>query len=341
MSDGEYDTDNDDGDEDDVDGGPPHHDDDEEPTTIEEVLLTPGEMLYRGLKLYGVPKEVQARRRKGKKNLEIFMAVYGAHPNHCAKIWEDIFRTDVPTAKVSPKEADLVGFFLALNHARMYLTDEQRNPIFGSMDFKEMRSTTFWWVCRIAALKEQVIVWPSDEEWGDTTIIVSVDGTHMRCNEVRHPTLKRDPTWYSFKHKTAGHNLQITLDIRRPRCVDLFVGRAGQNDMGNWNNSGVEDKIPEGKRAIVDGGYEVTNEERLKVLSGYNQWDDEKTMNFKKRVKSRHETYNAKLKVYDVMTKVFRHHVNRFPIYVDMVCVLVQYAITDTDPESVDILFDV
>jgi len=306
---------------------------------VEEVLVTSEQMLRRGLKLVGVPAEVQDRRTK-KTNVRIFGSHFGPHPNHCASTWKQLLTTDIPDAKVLPSQVDLKAFFVALNHARVYLTDDQRNPQFDNMDFQKMASDTWWWVQRIAALRRQVIVFPTEDSWGDTVMILSIDGTHMMIHEPRHEECRVDTTHFSHKHGTAGFNVQIALKTYEPECVHVFVAKGGQNDMGNLNASGVLDLIPEGKRIVCDGGYEV-KDDRLHMLSGYNQFDDDAVKEFKARVKSRHEAFNAKLKVYKVLNKTFRHGVEKFEVYIYMVAVLVQFAITDPDPESVDVLFDV
>jgi len=110
--------------------------------------------------------------------------------------------------------------------------------------------------------------------------------------------------------------------------------------MGNLNASGVLDTIPNGKRIVCDGGYEV-KEDKLDKLSGYNQFDDEAVKEFKARVKSRHEAFKSKLKVYEVLNKTFCLGAEKFGTYIYMAAVLVQIAITDPNPDSVGLLFDV
>jgi len=216
---------------------------------------------------------------------------------------------------------------------------DQRNPTFDNMDFQKMASDTWWWVQRIAALRHQVIVFPTEEAWGGTALILSIDGTHMSINEPRHPDYWVDTSYFSHKHGTAGFNVQVVLKIYEPECVNTFISKGGQNDMGNLNASGVLDMIPNGKRIVCDGGYEV-KEDKLDKLSGYNQFDDDAVKEFKARVKSRHEAFNSKLKVHEVLNKTFRHGAEKFGTYIYMVAVLVQIAITDPNPDSVDLLFD-
>jgi hypothetical protein len=59
---------------------------------MEEYLISPEQMLRRGLRAVGCGSEVQARCYK-KTNVKNFKAHYGPHPNHCATIWKDILVT--------------------------------------------------------------------------------------------------------------------------------------------------------------------------------------------------------------------------------------------------------
>jgi len=112
---------------------------------------------------------------------------------------------------------------------------------------------------------------------------------------------------------------------------------AGQNDPGNLNASGVLDLIPAGKRLIVDGGYANSDK-----CSGYNQFDAPQVKWLKKRQKSKQETYNSRMSNYKCMKGSFRHTgKEKFGMCLHAVVVLLQYAITDTDPESAEPLFDI
>jgi len=102
------------------------------------------------------------------------------------------------------------------------------------------------------------------------------------------------------------------------------------------NKSGLLDKIPDGKRIIVDGGYPGD----IEKLSGYNQFDSKELKAFKARAKSRHETFNSRMKIFHVLKHKFEHDKGTFPICMTAVAVLVQYMIEDTKPESATPLFD-
>lgn len=295
----------------------------------DELAVTPSQMLRRGLKLLGLSQKVQNRRDKGS-NVRVFKSHYGVHPNHTSTAWRDIINTQ----QLDEHEVDLKAFFMALNFLRCYDNEDIRATRFG-VDKWKMRKLVWCWIQRLANLKALKIKIP--DSW-DTTFVFSIDGTHYRINEPRHATLKQDPSWYSHKHGCAGHNVQIALAIFSQQLYDMTISKGGTNDKGNLHKSGILDKIPAGKRAIVDGGYYQGDVDKL---SGYNQFDSDVLKKFKSRVKSRHENFNMRLKIFNVLGDKFVHDKEKFPSCMEAVAVLVQYTIEDTNPESAAPLFDV
>ena len=85
--------------------------------------------------------------------------------------------------------------------------------------------------------------------------VASVDRSHKKSTEKRHPTLRKDPKRFSFKHHSAGFNVQVALHCFESKTMDVHVARGGQNDAGNVHDSDILSKVPEGGRVVVDGGY--------------------------------------------------------------------------------------
>ena len=294
---------------------------------MDQYFVTPEQMLRRGLKLGRVDSATQ-KTRNLLYNTRTFKSLYGIHQNHASTVWRDLLR-------IVPVDAlDLKGFFMALYFLRNSGSETVRSSFFEMKDQAKMRTKVWFWVRQIAALKALKIFWP--DEWA-TTFIVSVDGTHFEINEPTHATLRLDTSWYSFKHHTAGHNVQIVLSIFTDQCVDVTISRAGVNDKGNVIKSGMFEKIPEGKRVVVDGGYPGDND----AFSGYNQFDSEPLKEFKARVKSRQETWNERMRIFKLMDETFTFDKEKFPDCCTAVCVLVQYTIEDKDAVSGNPLFDV
>ena len=82
--------------------------------------------------------------------------------------------------------------------------------------------------------------------------------------------------------------------------------------------------IPKGKRAIADSGY--AGEDNISV-SVTRENDSKEVKELKARAKSRHETFNARIKSYTILDTVFRHPISLHQTVFESVCVLTQYDI--------------
>lgn len=189
-------------------------------------------------------------------------------------------------------------------------------------------------------------MWPADDEW-TTTFIVSVDGTHRDVEEVRDANMRKNPTWYSHKSNSAGVNHEIALHLFEDRCVHCKSWDVASKHDKTIFKEELCQKIPAGKRVIVDKGYDGLPE----TYSCYNQFDTVRTREFKKRAKARQESFNWRLNIYDCVSDRFRHKVvaqesqrrqeEKQELCFDAVLVLVQYEIEDTNPESAEPLFTI
>lgn len=92
--------------------------------------------------------------------------------------------------------------------------------------------------------------------------------------------------------------------------------------------------IPDSLLAIADKAYRG---EPLKA-SCPNSFDDDDVREFKKRVRARHETFNARLKSFHVLSGKFRHKpvMDKHKACFKAVAVIVQYGIELGNP-----LFDI
>jgi len=296
------------------------------------LLVSSAQMLQRGLRLLGL----SARKLHYSTKVRKFKAHFGSHPNQCATVWKDLLTTDIPAARVAPEDADLRGFFGALYFLRLYQSEDVRAARF-KMNEKTHRELSWLWVGKIAALKDLKIKWPADEEW-DTTFIVSVDGAHFRINEPRDPDCRRHSKWYSHKHNCAGVNHEIAIHLFKQQVVHLKCWDVASKHDKTVFKEELQGKIPAGKRVVVDNGYEGVPE----FYSAYNQFDTDEVKEFKKRAKSRHETFNGHMKIFECLDARFRHpDLEKHQLCFDAVGVLCQYAIEDTDPSSANPLFDI
>jgi len=183
------------------------------------------------------------------------------------------------------------------------------------------------------------IVWP--DEWNDAlgandpvpVYLLTVDGTHCRFHEPTHPTWSKNPGFYSHKHKQAALNYEVALHMYEPRVVWISgPHRAGEADVTVFREAGLKQLIPQGRKGVADGGYRGEKQ----TLRQRNSYDTEEVRRFKGRARSRQETFNARIKIFSVLSGLFRHGVEKHQICFEAVCVIVQYQMENGSP-----IFDV
>ena len=89
------------------------------------------------------------------------------------------------------------------------------------------------------------------------------------------------------------------------------------------------------KKFVADSAYSGEAGEG-KPGSTTNQGDSDEVREHKARIKSRHETFNARIKAFQVLASKFRHDIKFHKMVMESVCVLVQ-----CDSESGHPLFEV
>lgn len=295
-------------------------------------IFTASQMLKAGLDLARIGAERQARLSKSTKCRK-FKSHFGCHPLHAARAWRDIVTASDNSPYHVPEDRAKVQYFLAaLNFLKCYQTYDVRADLIGENE-KTVCAEAWYFTKKIAALRHKKIVWPSDDEW-KTIFIVSVDGTHCRINEPRDPDVRKNPKHYSHKDHHAGLNYEIAIHIFESRVVHAKVGsRASSHDITEFRKE-LKEKIPPGKRVIADKAY--TNAEEEHILSTYNQFDADAVKQFKKRVRARHESFNAIMKEWRCLDIRYRHGRNKtdgceeHQRCFDAVLVMCQYLIEDT-----------
>jgi len=190
--------------------------------------------------------------------LERFKSSYGSLPVVLAHIWEDLQTTTIPEAKINraaTKHFDrcLMAFYFL----KVYPTEKREAGIFN-VDEKTGRKWRWYFVEKVRALKKQKIVWPEEWEDDDSPIFIySVDGTHAQVSEPRHPTMSKNPKYYSHKNKKPALTYELALSLWESRLVWINGPmKASVHDLTVFRKrDGLKDKTPVGKKGIGDLGY--------------------------------------------------------------------------------------
>jgi DDE superfamily endonuclease len=207
---------------------------------------------------------------------------------------------------------------MGIHFLACYPTEEQAEAIFKVCD----RTYRYWvWnmVEKIALLKDEVIIWPDswnnednpDDPTSETIWIVTVDGTHCRIQEPTRDDFSENTQFFSHKFKEAAFDYEIAISIFEGRVVSACGPYpAGTNDITIFRHK-LKDMILESRvqsgvehRALGDKGYRGERN----VVSVPSSHDTKELRVFKARALARHETFNARMKIFDCLDERFRHN---------------------------------
>jgi hypothetical protein len=158
---------------------------------------------------------------------------------------------------------------------------------------------------------------------------MTVDWVHCRVYEPQHPTQSKNTDFYSHKFHQAGVGYEIGIAVYENKVV--WVNGpfpAGKTDIHIFRHKGLKDKIPVGKRILGDNGYRGEDE----IIGTPNAHDAAEIRKFKSRARSRHESFNARLKAFRCLDERFRHGVEKHRIVFEAVCVICQYQLENGSP---------
>ena len=142
--------------------------------------------------------------------------------------------------------------------------------------------------------------------------------------------------WYSHKFKGAGLRYEIGVCITSGEIVWAYGGVP----CGAWPDvklarSCIVDALDEGEKIIADGGYN-DGETHFITPSGVNNY----CSRLQKLVRARHETLNARLKTYHVLSDRFRHPRSKHAMCFYAVVNIVHVAIISGDSPLFAIEYD-
>lgn len=310
-----------------------------------QIVLTPDEVLCRGLELVGFDQKRQ-QNVVTKKNLSRFRTHYSGNPATYAELLTRMQISDEPEARIDfcfdkvGIEKGIDYFFMGIHLLACYPVEEEAEGIFKCCD-RTWRDWAWKIVKAISYLKDEIIVWPKkwshpeDPEGEQTLFIITVDGAHFRVEEPTHTDFSENTIYYSHKFKQAALDYEIAISIFENKVV-FAAGPypAGVNDitvfrkhlMGKVLDSRKESGVKH--RVIGDKGYRGESE----ILSVPTSHDTEEVRDFKGRAMSRQETFNARMKVFNCLDERFRHGIKKHRRCFNAVLVICQLQMENGSP---------
>lgn len=139
--------------------------------------------------------------------------------------------------------------------------------------------------------------------------------------------------WCSHKFHEPGLPYELGIAIYDNRLVWINGPfQAAENDLSIMHKEdGLLSKIPAGKKVIADRGYRGEP-----VCSIRNPRDTAGVKAFKRRARARHESFNGRIKWFNILDTRFRHGIAKHQAVFEAVCVITQYEMENGHP-----LFDV
>lgn len=298
------------------------------------MILSANDVLRLGLEVGRMsPEEQQSKGINA--CVAIFSGVYGSTPELVQSVWQDLLNTTIPTARIPNDERNYKGFKLFMMSLYLLFVYPRNARVielhFSPVAEKDTRGEPIWiWIRRLEALLPSKICWINTlDDPNGAVFCISVDGTDCKTWERRnHPTLPYDPATYSQKFRHGGLKYEIGVAIFEDKIVWVSdVSDAGRNDITIFREDGLLQRIPPGKMAVADRGYETSIAAEMDKIA-YKRDDDPIALKqFKARVMTRHETVNGRIKNFAVTAGTFRHGKDKHQSAFKAVCVLVQYQI--------------
>lgn len=288
-------------------------------------------------------------------DMQRFRDFFGCDPKSCSKLFEDLQTTDIVEDRI--RNANLSYFLMTLYWLRGYGTETRVSGHFKIKCPKTFRRHVWEYTAAIRALKARKvsnnitkmktvnvidtkfsflfqITWYDDEDAlpalnneEEEIMFATIDGVHCRIFE---PSKEPSPKWYSHKFQGPAVTYEIVIHIRSQRV--LWINGpfpAAEHDIEVARKiGGVLERIPPGKRLIGDGGYRGEPNQ----ITTPNIHDSLIVKDYKNRARARHETFNKRVKDFQITRQEFRSAVEKHQVAFEAVCIIVQYDIENGHP---------
>jgi len=128
---------------------------------------------------------------------------------------------------------------------------------------------------------------------------LSIDGTDVRIQRKQSDSYK---AFFSYKFRKPGLRYLVALEIDSGNCALIFGPRLpGVYNETMMFREGIKDRLDPDERVVVDGGFKG---EVAFISPEICQTDLEKEQH--RNVRLRHETFNARIKRFKILSETYR-----------------------------------
>ena len=97
-----------------------------------------------------------------------------------------------------------------------------------------------------------------------------------------------------------------------------------RHDMTIFREDGLKERMPQGKIAVLDRGYQTSKPDEVNMLATPQMNDDPEVHKFMSRVRCRTETVMGRLKSFKILSEMFHHGPEKHEMAFKAVAVIVQ-----------------
>ena len=292
-------------------------------------MLAPSEVLDCGLEIFRLTK--RAKRWNLDRQEEEFHKHFGSASVVIAAIWSDLLLF----SDLKRKEKGGKGFkqYMVTMH---FLWARPKNASIlastMSISIDDACGLPLWkWVARIGSLKATKI---EAKLAVDEIYAISADGIDFKIWEKKNRRYNIDTKACSHKFKACGAKYLIGLSLQQPKCVFIagpYLGGVSDSDM--MVQSGLQDLLLQHQKLVmVDRGFHSKVREHRQTHAYPDEIDSPDLHNFKSRARLRQETFNRRLRCFEVLYRTFTHGWDKHKLAYEAVVITVQYQMDNGSP---------
>ena len=151
------------------------------------------------------------------------------------------------------------------------------------------------------------------DRWDDAddphceNFIIGVDGTDCKTWERKHDIFPMDRPLMSHKFNHAALKYEIGVAIYEDKILWVNGPFPGTRyDMAIFRQDGPKERMPQGKIAVLDRGYQTSKPDEVNMLATPQMNDDPEVNKFMSQVRCQTETVMGRLKSFKISSDV-RH----------------------------------